>query len=382
MDIGLIIIYILVGMHVALFVTMAAAWMLYRFPYRERHDKSAWPAVSIIICAHNEDENLRHNLPAILAQKYGEWEVIVVNDRSTDLTGKVLEVFQRKYDNLWVVNVVGQNGNKKNALDEGIKAAKHNIVLLTDADCRPQSHHWIQAMATCFKEGIDIVLGFSPFPEGPGLLNKVIRFETLYTAFLYGGMALLKQPYMGVGRNLAYRKSVYLKATAPTKYKSTLSGDDDLVINEMANGNNTTICAVNQGIVWSAPKTTWASWWHQKRRHTGASVHYKPSTKLLLLLTYVPIIVLYPLIISFLVTGIVFNPIYIIYAGALLAVRLVLLLVGLPAPINVLEQASLLPFLLLCDFLISFILFSLGCLTAIKVHTWTNQHPHNVHKKT
>ncbi len=369
------------GLHGVLFVAMACAWMLYRYPYREKRDKTPWPAISVVICAHNEDENLKNNLPTILAQQYGAWEVIVVNDRSTDLTGKVLEVFQRMHDNLWVVNIVGEKGSKKQALDAGIKAAKYSTILLTDADCRPQSPHWIQAMANCFDDETDIVLGFSPYQETSGLLNKVIRYETLYTAFLYGGLALLKQPYMGVGRNLAYRKHIYLQAAAPKKHQDTLSGDDDLVINEMANGRNTKICAVNEGIVWSQPKTTWAAWWHQKRRHTSAGVHYKPTTKLLLVIIYSPIIALYPLIITSLMVGVFLNPIFLIYTGALLAVRLVMLLVGLPTPINVLEQASLLPFVLICDFLISLFLFSLGCLSAIKVHTWTNQHHHNAHKK-
>ena len=91
---------------------------------------------------------------------------------------------------------------------------------------------------------------------------------------------------------------------------------------------------------------------------------------------------LYLLIITFLALGAVYNPFYLAYAGALLAIRLIMLMVGLPTTMNVLEQASLLPFVLICDFLISLFLFSLGCLTAFKVHTWTKHHPHNVHKKT
>lgn len=382
MDIGLIIIYVLLGLHGVLFVAMTVVWMLYRYPYREKHEAKTWPPVSVIICAHNEDENLRQNLPTVLAQLYGQWEVIVVNDRSTDLTAKVLQVFQAKHGRLRVVNITTPTGSKKEALDAGIRAAQYDIVLLTDADCRPKGPFWLQAMVNCFEEGVDIVLGFSPYRTQKGLLNKVIRFETLYTAFLYGGLALLGHPYMGVGRNLAYRKHIYLQATAPLKYQDTLSGDDDLVVNEMANRHNTAMCATNEGIVWSSPKNSWADWWHQKRRHTGAGVHYKPTTKVLLSIVYLPVILFYVLVVMLLVAGIFFSPIYVIYAAALLAVRTVMLLVGMPAPMNVLEQASLLPFVLICDFLISLFLFSLGCLTAFKVHTWTKHHPHNVHKKT
>ncbi len=382
MDIWLLIIYILLGTQLVAFIPLAAAWMLYEYPHRDKNEKAYRPKVSIIVCARNEAENLRSNLDYLLQQQYPSFEVIVVNDCSTDLTAKVLQVFMHRHHNLKVVTIEGEVGNKKKALDAGVRAATHDIILVTDADCRPAGPFWVQAMINCFDNETDIVLGFSPYATQKGLLNKIIRFETLYTAFLYGGMALLGLPYMGVGRNLAYRKSIYLNSKARYKYASTLSGDDDLLVNEMAKRSNTAICAISEGIVNSKPKTDWSSWWHQKRRHTGASLHYNLSSKIFLSIVYLTTAFLYTLIFMLLLAGFFGTPQFIVYAGGLLLIRLIILLVGLPAPINVLEQASLLPFVLICDFLLSVFLFSLGLLAAIKVSTWNNYHHHNVRKKT
>jgi cellulose synthase/poly-beta-1,6-N-acetylglucosamine synthase-like glycosyltransferase len=382
LDIWLLIIYILLGTQLVAFIPLAAAWMLYEYPHRNKNEKAYRPKVSVVICARNEAENLRNNLDYIFQQQYPNFEVIVVNDCSTDLTAKVLEVFTHRQHNLKVITIEGDVGNKKRALDAGIKATANDVILLTDADCRPASPFWIQAMVNCFDDETDIVLGFSPYTAQKGLLNKIIRFETLYTAFLYGGMALIGMPYMGVGRNLAYRKSIYLNSRARYKYASTLSGDDDLLVNEMANRNNTTICAITEGMVRSHPKTDWSSWWHQKRRHTSAGVHYNLASQIYLGIIYLATIFLYALIVILLLTGTFGTPQFIVYAGGLLLIRLIILLVGLPVPINALEQASLLPFVLICDFLMSVFLFSLGLLSAIKVSTWNNYHHHSVRKKT
>lgn len=382
MDIWLPIIYILLGMQLVAYIPLAAAWMLYEYPNRSKNERAYRPKVSVVVCARNEAENLKDNLEYLLQQQYPGFEVVVVNDSSTDLSAKVLEVFLHRHQNLRVVTITESVGNKKKALDAGIRASTHDIVLVTDADCWPASPFWIQAMVNCFDDETDIVLGFSPYSVDKGLLNKIIRFETLHTAFLYGGMALLGMPYMGVGRNLAYRKSIYLNSKARYKYASTLSGDDDLLVNEMANRNNTAICAISEGIVNSKPKTDWSSWWHQKRRHTSAGVHYNLASQIFLGIVYLTTILLYTLIFTLLIASFLGTPQFIVYAGGLLLIRLIILLVGLPVPINVLEQASLLPFILICDFLLSVFLFSLGLLSAIKVSTWNNYHHHNVRKKT
>lgn len=374
---GDFMLYTIAVIYLMALLYITVRWINYRSP-----KKLAKPGpVSIIVCAHNEAQNLENNLPWVLAQQYGKLEVIVVNDRSTDHSVQILETLKAKFDRLRVITIEGTEGSKKQALHAGIMAATHNIILLTDADCRPKSPYWAKTMVGFMDEETDIVLGFSPYNTQPGLLNKLIRYETLMTAHLYGGLAMMGLPYMGVGRNLAYRKKVYLNSTAKDKYATTLSGDDDLLVNEMANSQNTRVCAESEALMWSTPKTTWADWWHQKRRHTEAGKHYSLGTKAILSFIYIPQILLYFLVLALLIASLFFGSTFIWFALGLLAVRFLVLIIALPATMNALEQASLLPFVLICDFLMSVFLFSLGCLSAIKVSTWSNNHHHNVHKK-
>jgi hypothetical protein len=165
-------------------------------------------------------------------------------------------------------------------LDAGVRAATHDIILVTDADCRPAGPFWVQAMINCFDNETDIVLGFSPYANQKGLLNKIIRFETLYTAFLYGGMALIGMPYMGVGRNMAYKKEEFFNVNGFIDHMKIRSGDDDLFINQSAKGSNTTICCSPESFTYSKPKTTFKKWFLQKRRHISAASYYKSFDKM------------------------------------------------------------------------------------------------------
>src|SRR5690606_27730585 len=164
------------------------------------------PPLSVIICAHNEEKNLKQFLPSILNQDYPDFEVIVVNDYSTDETKWILEDFKRKYAHLHVVDIkehIRLKNSKKFALTLGIKAAKHEVLIMTDADCEPQSNQWLKEIAGAYAEGKEIVLGYSPYFKRTGFLNKLIRFETAHTAMSYLSYALKRDAYMGDGRNLS-----------------------------------------------------------------------------------------------------------------------------------------------------------------------------------
>ena len=169
--------------------------------------------VSVIICARNEAKNLKNNLPLILGQDYKSFEVIVVNDNSSDNSLEILLEFQRKFHNFTVVNLQQATlPGKKEALSAGIKQSRFDILLLTDADCRPASPNWISQMQEALNENIKIGLGHGPFISEKSFLNFFIRFEGIYTAITYQSFALSGFPYMGVGRNLIYHKSLFEKA--------------------------------------------------------------------------------------------------------------------------------------------------------------------------
>lgn len=239
--------------------------------------------VTVIISAHNESQNLRRLLPRLLEQDYPTFEVLIVDDRSTDYSHTWLEEETKKdprVRSLHIEHTPRHFTPKKWALTMGVKHATHDVVVLTDADCQPNSPFWLSHMAAQFEQKeVQINLGFSQYRKLSGLLNNFIRFETLYTGMLYLGAALAGLPYMGVGRNLAYRKSFFLERKGFLKHKEVLSGDDDLFVNDNAEAKNTVITVGAENLVWSNPKTTWSSWFHQKVRHWSVGKLYRPGSR-------------------------------------------------------------------------------------------------------
>jgi len=246
--------------------------------------------VSVIVCAKNEAENLKNFLPPILDQDYPDFEVIIINDASVDNTLEVIEEFQALNGRVKLVDVQNNEAfwaNKKYALTLGIKKAKNPYLIFTDADCAPQSRNWITHMAAGFQENKSIVLGYGGyFKNSRSLLNKLIRFETLLTAIQYFSYAKLGNPYMGVGRNLAYTSKQFYDQKGFANHLHLRSGDDDLFVNEGGNNENTFICHNPEANTLSIPKTDLKSWFHQKRRHASVAGFYKTKDKVLLGLFY------------------------------------------------------------------------------------------------
>ena len=244
--------------------------------------------VSVVVCARNEYENLLTFLPSILEQNYPEFEVVVVNDASDDETIYMLRDFVKKYPNLKIVDLTESLNNfkgKKFPLSIGIKSAQHEILLLTDADCVPASPDWIDRIQSRYNDSsIEVVLGYGGYQKQKGLLNKLIRFDTMRIAMSYLSFALAGIPYMGVGRNLSYRKSLFYRNKGFISHYRIPSGDDDLFINQVATSRNTRIEISPESFTLSPPKTTWSEWISQKRRHLSTVGHYRFYHKVLLFL--------------------------------------------------------------------------------------------------
>jgi glycosyltransferase involved in cell wall biosynthesis len=271
----------------------------YQTPPREQSQEHP---VSVIVCARDEDENIARNLPGILVQEYSTThEVIVVNDNSVDDSKYVLEELQKAFRKLHIVDLRQEAlliSGKKFPLSIGIKEAKHQIVLLTDADCVPASEHWLSIMQNAFSNGTEVVLGYGAYHKQKGFLNKVIRFETFHTAIQYLGYALAGLPYMGVGRNLAYTKDLFFRNKGFSAINHIPSGDDDLFINRVANSTNTAVVLEPEAFTLSQPKTSWKEWMRQKNRHYTTGKFYKAKHKFLLGLYTVSLFLFYPLFIA------------------------------------------------------------------------------------
>ncbi len=254
--------------------------------WKNKAPKTDLPPVSIVIAARNESDNLYENLPKILDQEYpAPFEVVVINNQSMDDSKYLLDALSRQFDNLVVMEVERSRHlapSKKFPLTLGIKKARYEHLVLTDADCTPASNQWLRKMVESFSEQKQLVLGYGPYNKRKGFLNKIIRFDTTMIAVNYFSMALNKIPYMGVGRNLAYTKQVFQSTNGFKSHYSLMSGDDDLFIQEAAKKGNYTIQLDPDSFQYSEGKDNWESFVLQKSRHYTTAPRYKVFKKLML----------------------------------------------------------------------------------------------------
>jgi glycosyltransferase involved in cell wall biosynthesis len=256
--------------------------------------------VSVIVCARDEANNLVQCLPGVLVQDYKTThEIVVVNDNSVDESRYILDEFKKSFKNLNHIELTQEAKmimGKKFPLSMGIKSAKYETLLLTDADCVPASELWIQKMQEGYNDGVEIVLGYGAYRKKAGLLNKLIRFETFHSALQYFSYALAGMPYMGVGRNLSYKREIFFRNKGFSSINQIPSGDDDLFINKVATKNNTAIVIDPQAHTLSEPKRSWKEWMRQKFRHYTTSKYYKAKHRFWLGLYSLSLFFVYPLL--------------------------------------------------------------------------------------
>jgi glycosyltransferase involved in cell wall biosynthesis len=326
-------------------------------------------AVSVIVCARDEAHQLATNLPGILVQDYrSTHEIVIVNDNSIDDTKYLLDEFKKSFKNINHI-LLSQEAKlitgKKFPLSIGIKSAKHEILLLTDADCIPSSEHWIHNIQNAYVDDIEIVLGYGAYKKKSGILNKLIRFETFHTALQYLSYALAGIPYMGVGRNLSYKKDVFLRNKGFSSINMIPSGDDDLFINQVANKKNTAIVIDKSAHTLSEPKNTWSEWMTQKYRHYTTAKFYKPIHKFLLGLYSFSLFALYPLFIL----SMVFYCWWI--ALAVFGLRLIIQGIVLYKSMKKLNETDLFPWFILLDLWMPlYYLFTLPAIWKSPRRTW------------
>jgi len=253
--------------------------------HKEKKIDPPTPDVSVIIAARNESENIFKYLPFILEQDYPNFEVVIVNHQSADDSKFILCAYQRQYPHLRIIELQKSphiQFGKKLPITMGIKGAKHEHLLLTDADCKPDSNQWLRKMAGQFTEKEQIILGYGPYKRSKGMVNAIIRFDTAWIGMSYLSMAKARLPYMGIGRNMAYTKSVFNGVKGFRSHSAISSGDDDLFIQEAAKKKNYTIKIDPETFCYSEPEKTWKDWMSQKSRHYTTAGRYNVIKKMML----------------------------------------------------------------------------------------------------
>jgi glycosyltransferase involved in cell wall biosynthesis len=258
-------------------------WFVFRKVNRFKKKENGFnKEVSVVVCAYNEAENLEILIPKILEQDYPYFQLVVVDDQSNDNTKFVLKKWEYhpKVKLVTITDDIPKRVGKKFALSLGIKAAIYDYLLLTDADCIPVDNQWIKSMVSSFSDQTQIVLGYGAYQKKKGFLNKLVRFDTFQVALQYFSFSLIGKTYMGVGRNLAYKKSLFFDNKGFASHLHIPSGDDDLFIREVATTHNTTISIDKSATTISVPKESWSSWIRQKSRHLSTSGEYSFDLKL------------------------------------------------------------------------------------------------------
>lgn len=269
------------------------------------------PGVSLVVSARNEAENLQRNLGLLGRQSYPDYEIILVDDGSSDSTFEILQKFKQDHSRpgrpIHVLRIdAADSKGKKQALARGIELASREVILVTDADCAPASTEWVRLMASPLSgdKDLELVLGYGAYRKVRGsFLNRLIRYETLLTAIQYFSYALHGNPYMGVGRNLAYTKRLFVWAGGFSGHRDIHSGDDDLFVNQAANKENTAICIDPDGFTTSEPKRSLRAWIRQKRRHISTASRYKGPQQAMLALFYLSQLGFYLLAAALLIEG-------------------------------------------------------------------------------
>jgi poly-beta-1,6-N-acetyl-D-glucosamine synthase len=323
--------------------------------YKKKPLENQYKPISIVICAKNEYTNLKKNLPLIVEQDYPDFEVVVVNDCSEDDSHYLLKSLSEKYPRLNIVTIqknINFFTGKKFALAVGIKSAKHDLLLLTDADCAPKSNQWLLGMQNHFRDKTEIVLGYSGFEKKKGFVNKLVCYDTLMTAMQYFSWSLAGMTYMGVGRNLAYDRKLFYKNKGFTSHYQIPSGDDDLFINQVATARNTAIEISSDCQTCSMPKLTFSDWWIQKKRHYGTGVLYKTFHKFMLGMFSASNMLLYASLIFLIVLLILDFSLYnIILVGSLFVIKTATQLFIFKKSMNKLDEKNLLLISPLLDFI-------------------------------
>lgn len=300
--------FLLIIFSIAIFVQLIfmIRFMLAFSRYRPPSNTSTEP-VSVLVCAQNQEENLKKLIPALLDQSHPEFEVIIVNDRSHDGTYELLDGKSRENPKVKAVHIDRKPDHvdgKKYAVTLGVKTAGFENIVLTDADCVPFSNMWLTKMAGAFNKDTEIMLGYSGYEKQKGFLNYFIRFETLWTAIQYLGLALSGFPYMGVGRNLAWAKGLFMNAKGFNGYQQVTGGDDDLFVNRHAHAGNTAVILGSEAMTVSQPKTSWRAFFKQKLRHLSVGKHYSMRSRAILSIFSISHILSWLLPIALLLLGI------------------------------------------------------------------------------
>lgn len=233
---------------------------------RPKKNPDSRQPVSVVICAKNERQNLEKNLPLFLEQDYPEFEVIVVNDCSTDETEALLYKLKSEYKKLQVTTIEQDRKfahDRKLAITVGIKAARYDHIIFSEPDCAPGSK-WLGAMQQAFGDKGELVVSYCRSKRRSGLADKIIRADAVTSALCSLRGAMVGKPYRCTIKNMGLRQSMFFRGKGFANYNSFPSSEETLFLCRNGSAGNTQVTLHRDAIVSSLQGLTFGQWFKQK----------------------------------------------------------------------------------------------------------------------
>lgn len=255
------------------------------FQQKNKAEISKQIPISVIIFAKNSADQLQKNLAFILAQNYPKFEIVLINNVSTDNTSDILEAYKEKHDNIKIIDVENTEafwGSKKYAMTLGIKASKYEHLLFTEANSEPRSEFWIAEMSKRISETKTINLGYANYKKEGSLFNVFIRFVNLISAIQCFSFAKSGSPFMGFKANLLYKKTDFFNVKGFINHMKIKNGETDLFIKDAAIKKNTTFTISKNSIVEVDTPKSFKNWFLKLKEKAILKKNYKPKHRFLL----------------------------------------------------------------------------------------------------
>lgn len=267
---------------------------------KKKENSQNQPPVSVVLIAQNDAEWLRTNLVYLLEQDYPDFEVVVVDYLSNDDTKFVLQLLSENYKHLKIVSFC-QNSNgyvgKKFPFSIGIKSAKNDVLLLADPDCMPKdlvNFCWIREMVKGYvHDKVDIVLGYCGIHSKASLFNWLQQYDNLDYSVEYLSSAIRHHPFTGNGRNLSYRRSLFMKHDGFIYHYNIPDGADDMFVNSNARKHNTSVVLAPGSYTMVEPKKSLHQWHLYRKHRTVTHTFYKFGLKLRRLIRPINVLLFY-----------------------------------------------------------------------------------------
>lgn len=261
-------------LYVAMMVWFLNGWTTLS-TYRQQH-KIHTTKVSVIIPFKNEQQFLKKLMDGLLHQELqtNDYEIILVNDNSTDNSVGLIKVYEKQYRRVKLVQNKGHG--KKQALKTCIENAIGQLIVITDADCT-HNKNWLSTIVDYYEQhNPNMIIGPVLYPQGKGLLKQFQQLEFASLVATGAGAAGINHPIMCNGANLAFKKEVYDSLDDPFN-EEYVSGDDVFLMHQFKtiDAEKIHFLKADNARVYTAPNHTVRAFFNQRMRWTSKWGGYK-----------------------------------------------------------------------------------------------------------